>query len=243
MSTVEQTKALGREGNQDVLGTAGLGVLFSVAVLNEFVTTDPGVPLARPQAGDIIAAALIGLIVAGVGWFINSRGGWLRVRSRKSHARHIPFAIAAGVAMGVVILAQVVVLAQVDSGVRQSYLRFISEPLLHPLHRTFSAAVIEEVLFRYIGMTAIALVVVRRLAKPQLAYRVALISSAAIFGALHLPALSFAGLVIVLFNMIAGLLYGWMFWHWGLIHPMLAHFVAGSVRGIIIQSFGATLFA
>lgn len=69
VSTVEQTKAAAREGNQHILGTIALGVPFGLAVLNEFVTTDPGVPLARPRAGDIIGAALIGLIVAGVGPF------------------------------------------------------------------------------------------------------------------------------------------------------------------------------
>jgi hypothetical protein len=82
-------------------------------------------------------------------------------------------------------------------------------------------------------------VVARRFAKPQLAYPVALISSAAIFAVLHLPGLSVVGLVIVLFNMLAGLLYGWICWHWGLIHAMFAHFAAG----MVIQSFGPRLFA
>jgi membrane protease YdiL (CAAX protease family) len=125
--------------------------------------------------------------------------------------------------MGQLILAQMVVLADLDPDSQRRYLRFVSEPLLHPLHRTFSAAVIEETLCRYIGMTAVALVVARRLAKPHLAYRVALISTAAVFALGHLPALSIVGLVIVFFNMLAGLLYGWMFWHWELDVRGLAH--------------------
>jgi len=92
-------------------------------------------------------------------------------------------------------------------------------------------------------MTAIGLLVARRLARPHLAYPVALIGSAAIFGVAHLPAFSVVGIVIVIFNMLAGLLYGWMFWHWGWFYPMLGHFAAGSARGIIIQSFGERWFA
>ena len=35
---------------------------------------------------------------------------------------------------------------------------------------------------------------------------------------------------------------GWMFWHWGLMYAILAHFAAGTVRGIVIQLFGSRLF-
>jgi hypothetical protein len=240
---MEQTKAVLRERNVDILQGAVVAVLFSLAVLNEFVTTNPGVPLAQPRPGDMLLALLIGLVVAGVAHFLDSRGGMLRFHSTKSPTLLVPLAVAAGVGFGLVILAQMVVIAQFDEDMRQRYVRFFAEPLLHPVHRSFSAAVIEEVLFRYIGMTAVALYVARRLAKPQHAYRVALISTAAIFGLVHLPAFSIVGVVIVLFNMLAGLLYGWMFWHLGLIYPMLAHFAAGSFRGIIISSFGTTLFA
>ena len=238
-----QTKALMRDGNKGILGAAVVSVLFSLAVLNDFAITDPGVPLRRPHPGEFVVALVAGLLVAGVARFIDSRAEGLRGASTKSRTQLILFSIAAGVAMGQLILAQMVVLAKFDPGSQQRYMRFISEPLLHPLHRTFSAAVIEEVLFRYVGMTAVALVVARRLGKPHLAYRVALISSVAIFGLGHLPALSIVGLVIVLFNMLAGFLYGWMFWHWGLMYAILAHFAAGSVRGMIILAFGSRLFA
>jgi hypothetical protein len=78
----ERTRAPVREGNTNIPGAAVVWVLFSLAMLNEFVTTDPGVPLARPQPGDILSALLIGLIVAGVGHFIDSR----RRAERRTHA-------------------------------------------------------------------------------------------------------------------------------------------------------------
>ena len=231
------------DGSKKTLGPIAVGALFGLAVLNEFVTSDPGVPLARPQVGDILGALVVALIGASAAWFLDSRSEGLRPRSTNRRLGVVLFSIAAGVAMGLVILGQMVVLAEFDADSRQRYAKFISEPLMHPIRRTFSAAVIEEVLFRYFGMTAIALLVAKRLARPHLAYPVALISSAAIFGVAHLPALSVVGIVIVIFNMLAGLLYGWMFWHWGWFYPMLGHFAAGSVRGIIIESFGERWFA
>lgn len=232
-----------RNSNKDMLGAFAISALFGLAVLNDFAITDPGMPLRWPVASEFAVALVAGLIVAGAARFINSRAGNLREGSTRSRSQLVLFSIAAGVIMGQLILAQMVVLAKVDPGSQQRYMRFIAEPLLHPLHRTFSAAVIEEVLFRYFGMTAIALVVARRFARPDLAFRMALITSAAVFGLGHLPAFSIVGLVIVLFNTLAGLLYGSMFWHWGLAYAILAHFAAGSVRGLVIHFVGSRLFA
>lgn len=91
-------------------------------------------------------------------------------------------------------------------------------------------------------MTSVAFVVATRFARPDLAYRAALISTAAVFAILHLPSISIVGLVIICFNMLAGLLYGWMFWHWGLIYAILAHFAAATVRGLVIHAYGPRLF-
>lgn len=219
-----------------------VSVLFSLAVLNEFALTDPGVPLRWPPPAGYVVALLAGLLVAGAARFIESRAGGLRGASTKSRTQLVLPSILAGVAMGQLILAQMVVLADFDPGSQRRYLRFVSQPLLHPIHRAFSAAVIEETLFRYVGMMLVALVVVRRLGTPHLAYRVALVLTAAVFAIAHLPALSVVGLVIVFFNMLAGLLYGWMFWHWGLMYAILAHFAAGSVRGLVVYAFGSRLF-
>lgn len=231
-----------REGNTGIPGVAVVSVLFGLAVLNDYAITDPGEPLRWPLAEGFVVALVAGLVVAVAARFIEARAGGLRGASTKSRTQLIFLSIVAGVAMGQLILAQMVVLADFDPASQRRYLRFISESLLHPVHRTFSAAVIEETLFRYFGMMAVAFVVAKRLARPHLAYRVALISTAAVFALAHLPALSIVGVVIVLFNMLAGLLYGWMFWHWGLMYAILAHFAAGTARGIVIHFFGSRLF-
>jgi len=241
--TEGQVATLARDGDTGTPGVAVVSLLFGLAVLNDFAIAGPGEPLRWPGPSEFVVAILAGLLIAGVAWFIDSRAAGLRGASTKRPTHLILLSVVLGVAMGQLILGQMVVLAQVDQGSQQRYLRFVSEPVLHPLHRTFSAAVIEETLFRYVGMTVVALVVARRLARPRLAYRVALIGTAAVFAIGHLPAFSVVGLVIVLFNLLAGLLYGWMFWHWGLMYAILAHFAAGSVRGLIVGSFGSRLFS
>jgi hypothetical protein len=142
-----------------------------------------------------------------------------------------------GLALGVVIVSEVVLLARFDSGIRESYARFASEPLWAPLLRAFSAGVVEEVVFRYVGMAAVAVLVVRYFATPQYAYRAALATTAIVFGVLHLPDASIVGFVIVLFNAAAGVLLGWTYWNWGVGHAILAHIAAG----VIIQSFAPNI--
>ena len=66
------------------------------------------------------------------------------------------------------------------------------------------------------------------------AFHIALTGSAVLFGLAHLPDISVAGLGLVLGNTAAGLLFGWLFWRWGLPYAMLCHFGAG----LVIQSIG-----
>lgn len=221
------------------LSVGVLWLLFVLAVLEEIATTGPGVPLKAPQPGDALLAGLLGLAVVGAGLFVNSRGRELRPPRTRGHSQLTILSVAAGVAVGAVVLGQAAALAVLDPGIRHNYAMFFPEPSWPPLLRAFGAGVMEEVLFRYVGMAAIALIAARWLAKPQQAYRIGLISSAAIFGLLHTPGLSLVGLVIVLVNAAGGLLFGWIFWHWGLAHAILCHFAAGA----IIQSLGPKLFA
>jgi hypothetical protein len=103
--------------------------------------------------------------------------------------------------------------------------------------RAFEAAPLEEVLFRLTGMSLIAWTVSRYVANGAQAFRIALVTSALLFGMAHLPYVSVAGFGLVLGNTAGGLLFGWLFWRWGLPYAMLSHFAAG----LIIQSVGPSV--
>ena len=212
---------------REIFTTGVIWLLFLLASLNEIATTDPGVPLRAPGAGEAVAALLIGIAVVGVGFVFNARARQLRPARVKAHSHRASLAALAGVAVGLVVLVQTLILATFDPDLRHRYAVFVGEPWWPPLLRAFSAGVIEEVIFRYIGMAAVALIAFRRLGNAGRAYRIALMSTAIVFGVLHLPGLTVAGLVVVLVNTAAALLYGWIYWHWGVQYAILAHFMGG----------------
>src|SRR5688572_2249064 len=86
-------------------------VLVVLASLNEIATTDPGVPLVAPRIGESIVAALIGLAFVGAGVAVNARTSPLRPAHASTHARFALYAGLAGVAVGLVVLVQTLVLA------------------------------------------------------------------------------------------------------------------------------------
>ena len=93
-----------RDGSRDILGTAVVSAIFSLAVLNAFAITDPGMPLRWPDAGEFVVALVTGLVMVGVARFIDSRADGLRAAPTRSRTRLILFSTAAGVAMGQLIL-------------------------------------------------------------------------------------------------------------------------------------------
>lgn len=220
-----------------ILASAVLWLLVVLASLNEIATTDPGVPLIAPRPGEIVVAMLISLAAVGLGFVVNARARPLRPTHVSSHSRRALYAGLAGVAVGLVVLIQTLILATFDERLQQRYAMFLAETWWPPLLRAFSAGVIEEVIFRYIGMAAVAVFVFRRLGNTDRAYHIALLSTAVIFGVLHFPGLSLAGIVVVLVNTAAGLLFGWIYWHWGLRYAILCHFMGGLVN----QSLGPRL--
>lgn len=230
-------EAMTEDRTHAILVTGVVWMLVVLAGLNEIATTDPGVPLIAPRPGEIVVAMLISLAAVGMGFVVNARARQLRPAHVSAHSRRALYAGLAGVAVGLVVLVQTLILATFDERLQHRYAMFIAEPWWPPLLRAFSAGVIEEVIFRYIGMAAVAVFVFRRLQNADSAYRSALVSTAVIFGVLHFPGLSVAGVVVVLVNTAAGLLFGWIYWHWGLRYAILCHFMGGLVN----QSLGPRL--
>lgn len=233
----ESTELTASDHTQAILAAGVVWALFLLASLNEIATTDPGVPLLAPRVGEIVVAVLIALSVVGVGFAFNARARQLSRVRVSAHWRLALYAASAGVAVGLVVLVQTLILATFDEDLRRRYAMFIGEPWWPPVLRAFSAGVIEEVIFRYIGMAAIAVIAFRRVGNADRAYHIALVSTAVVFGALHFPGFSIAGVVVVLVNTAAALLFGWIYWHWGLRYAILSHFMGG----LINQSLGPKL--
>ncbi|KFN44769.1 CPBP family intramembrane glutamic endopeptidase [Arenimonas oryziterrae] len=103
---------------------------------------------------------------------------------------------------------------------------------------SFYGAIGEELQLRLFLMTFLVWIVAKwRAAAPSaLAYWIAIVVAALLFGAGHLPAAShvwpLTGLVIarvILANALAGVVFGWLYWRKGLEAAMLAHFSADIV--------------
>ena len=115
---------------------------------------------------------------------------------------------------------------------------------LHPpawqgLLASFYGGIVEELLMR-LGLMTLLVWVGARLTRTSVPPRgvvwTAIVATALLFGAGHLPTtaaiLSLTPLVIaraLLLNGIGGVLFGWLYWKWGLLAAMLAHFSADIV--------------
>ncbi len=111
------------------------------------------------------------------------------------------------------------------------------------LLRSFSAALTEEIAFRFGLMTFLVWAIaagLRRAGTDRSVFWVGNTLAALVFASFHLPLLLASatpnwGLVIlvVLFNGLAGLAMGWLYARYSLVSAMLAHFVADFVQHVI----------
>ncbi len=112
----------------------------------------------------------------------------------------------------------------------------------------FSAGVTEEIIFR-LGIMSLFVVVLQYLFKTKASSNsiiwIANITVGLIFGLIHLPMSSnyweLTPIVIgttILGNLITGTAFGWVFWRYGLLMAMLAHFSFDIVFHVIGSPFG-----
>ncbi|TYA73930.1 CPBP family intramembrane glutamic endopeptidase [Seonamhaeicola marinus] len=113
---------------------------------------------------------------------------------------------------------------------------------------SFVAAVSEEILFR-LGIMSAIVAVIRYLRESQVptngTYWFAIIVSSLLFGLIHIPMTNnFAELTVLtvsitmIGNLITGTVFGYIFWKWGLLNAMIAHFVFDIVFHVIGTPFG-----
>lgn len=220
-----------RPREEGISAIAATWVLFCVA----FVAESEEVHVLN-----LVAGGLLGAVLVVPGFLAASRVRPLPSRPVAQRAWLAVLALCAGGAVGGVILVQLLAIATFDPRTAAGVVRPVSQPLFELLMLAYSAAVVEEVAVRLFGMSVIAWIVVNRYGKePDVAFHTALVGSALLFGLAHLPGISPGGLTLVLFNVLAGLLLGWIFWRWGLPYAILCHFLGG----LIIQSMGPILLA
>jgi membrane protease YdiL (CAAX protease family) len=145
------------------------------------------------------------------------------------------FAVLIGIGIGSALVAVLVLLAHGEPALRARFAGRLAEPAWRPWVLGFESSILEEVIFR--------LFVMRRSGGP---FFIALVASIVLFGLAHLPAWlaivhvtpGIVGAVLSL-NGLGGLLFGWLFWRWGLPYAILCHFAAD----IIVQGLGPRFLA
>ncbi len=203
--------------------------------------------LAVPQPPSILSLAAGGVIgaVLIVSGFAAARR--CRVITGRPPGRRLAYGAASAVAgaiLGAALVTVLVVLARVEPALRARFLHRAGEPLWRPLALAFESSVLEEIAFRLFALSAVAWIVGRALGRRPAAFAVALGVSTLLFALAHLPAwLSLsapsAGLItgVLALNGAGGVLFGWVFWRWGLPYAILCH-AAGD---LVTQTLGPRL--
>jgi hypothetical protein len=186
---------------------------------------------------DLAIGAAVAVPLVLVGFAATTRVRPRPPRDAFQQVKFLTVSAGVGVALGTALLLVDMGLIRIDP--RVAHIAGRSTRPLDALLRAFEAAPFEEVLFRLVVMGVAAWAITRYLPRSESPYRAALLLSALIFGALHLPDVTFVGLMLVVGNTAAGIVLGWLFWHWGLPSAISCHFAAG----LIIQYVGPRIFS
>lgn len=206
-------------------------------------------------------SVIIYSLLAGIGLFFATRIGlglpfvesWLEKKPLERSFREVLIiAILVGIAVGIVIIGldRFIFTGQVEATIEElgiSLSEDIRPPAWQGLLAAFSAGVTEEVIFRLFGLSLLAwiggLISRDTEGRPRLIVLwIANILIAVSFGLAHLPATAAVGLPLnaliisraILLNGIGGVIFGWLYWTFGLESAMLAHFSADIVLHVIL---------
>jgi hypothetical protein len=204
--------------------------------------------LALPQPPSVLylgIGSLLGAILIVVG-FAAAAGRPVVPHAPPQRAMLAIGSLLLGAALGTLLLAILVKASSAEPALRARFAGRLNEPAWRPWALAIESSILEEVVFRLFAMSAVAWIAVRASASRRVAFAIALIVSTLLFGAAHLPAwLSVAHgspaliIAVLALNGIGGLLFGTLFWRWGLPYAIVSHF-AGDV---VIQSVAPRLLA
>jgi hypothetical protein len=148
----------------------------------------------------------------------------------------------AGAALGAVLLGFLALWAAAEPALRARFAGRLGEPAWRPWALAVESSVLEEVVFRLFALSVIAGLAKRFFRQDgRVSFGLALAGSAILFGLAHLPAWLSAApasvpliAAVLTLNGLGGLLFGWLYWRWGLPYAICCHF-AGDV---VIQALG-----
>ena len=202
------------------------------------------------QAGVLLTLlSFLGLRMApccglGAPWFSASK----RIEQRPA----LPWglAIGMGAASGVAIIALALLF---DPHLPPRLHAATSPPAMNALTgfmAAFYGGIAEEIVFRLFLMTLIVWLVAKlgKRTPGHLVFWGAILMSAFLFGASHLPAATLVWPLneavvsyTISLNLVAGLVFGWLYWRHGIETAMLAHFSADIVLHVLAPLAGAAL--
>ncbi len=235
---MELTLVAGRSKKEVTLAIGGTWLVFSFAL-----------SLALPQPPNprhVVLGMLAGAVVIIIGFLAASRCRLVLRRTRPQRVKLAVLSLLAGTALGAGLLGVLLALASVEPSLHARFAGRLSEPFWRPWALAFESSILEEVMFRFFAMSVVAWITARLIKRAGVAFVIALIVSTLLFGLAHLPAwlsLTHASAALIgsvlLLNGFGGLLFGWIFWRWGLAYAVLCH-LAGDV---VIKAFGPRLLA
>ena len=199
-----------------------------------------------PSAAYVALGSLAGAALIVLGFAAAS--GWrsIPLHEPRQRLRLAAVSLLAGSALGGLLLSLLAAFARAEPLLRARFAGRLAEPAWRPWALGFESSVLEEITYRLFAMSVIAWIVLRLFKRPNVATGIGLGASCLLFGLAHLPAWSsltpvttslIAG--VLLLNGLGGLLFGWIFWRWGLPYAIFCHF-AGDV---VVQSFGPRLLS
>jgi len=187
-----------------------------------------------------------GAILIVSGFSAASRCRPVSARPTTQRFRLAALALLSGALLGAVLLSVLSFLVRLEPALRARFASRLAEPIWRPFALAFESSILEEVTFRLFAMSLLAWLAARLLRRPQAPFAIGLVGSSLLFGLAHLPAwasASHAGpllfVVVLLLNGAGGLLFGWIYWRWGLPYAILSH-LAGDV---VVQGLGPRLLA
>jgi len=198
--------------------------------------------LPQPPRLDALAwAVAAGALLVGAGFWFTSRCRPLPKPDGAARLRRFLLAPAVGAMLGLGLLGLMALVVPHLPALRARFAERQDEPAWRPWALGFESSILEEVVFRLFLMALVGWIAARLGARPSAAFATGLAVSTLLFGAVHLPAWlavapASAGLVtaVIVLNGAGAILFGCVFWRWGLPAAILCH-LAGDV---VVQTFG-----
>jgi len=207
------------------------------------------IALALPQPPDptrLILGGVLGAVIISTGFWAASRCRTYSRQTGKERTIRAGLSLLAGVALGLALLCVLIALARIEPALRARFAGRAGEPHWRPWALAFESSIIEEIVFRLFIMSLLAWILSKFARLGSAPFALAWVFSTLLFGLAHLaPWLALTGPApgliagVLALNGAGGLLFGWIFWRWGLPYAILCH-AAGDV---VIQSLAPRFLA